>query len=106
MQLSAFTDDQHDTAIISAPARLSAADLQGKKLSEVRVAVSGAGASAISCMNLWQALGVRVENILMCDSKGVLHEGRRGSVDVTKEAYLRKTQARTLADAMKGADVF
>jgi malate dehydrogenase (oxaloacetate-decarboxylating)(NADP+) len=106
MQIPVFHDDQHGTAIISAAALLNAADVQGKKLSEVRVAVSGAGASAISCMNLWQALGVNVANILMCDSKGVLHEGRRGSVDVTKEAYLRKTQARTLAEAMKGADVF
>ncbi|HEY4016898.1 MAG TPA: NADP-dependent malic enzyme [Polyangiaceae bacterium] len=106
MQIPVFHDDQHGTAIITAAALLSAADLQGKKLAEIRVAVSGAGASAISCMNLWQALGVRAENIVLSDSKGVLHEGRRGSVDVTKEPYLRKTQARTLADAMKGADVF
>src|SRR6202011_1532201 len=83
-----------------------AAELQGKKLPEIKVAVSGAGASAISCMNLWRKLGVSADHILMCDSKGVLHEGRRGSVDVTKESYLRKTQARTLADAMTGADVF
>jgi malate dehydrogenase (oxaloacetate-decarboxylating)(NADP+) len=106
MQIPVFHDDQHGTAIITAAALLSAAELQGKKLAEMRVAVSGAGASAISCMNLWQALGVRADNILLSDSKGVLHEGRRGSVDVTKEPYLRKTQARTLADAMKGADVF
>ena len=106
MQIPVFHDDQHGTAIISAAALLNAAALQGKKLPDIRVAVAGAGASAISCMNLWRMLGVRVENILMCDSHGVLHEGRRGSVDVTKEPYLRKTDARTLADAMRGADVF
>ena len=106
MQIPVFHDDQHGTAIISAAALLNAAALQGKKLPDIRVAVAGAGASAISCMNLWRMLGVRVENILMCDSHGVLHEARRGSVDVTKEAYLRKTDARTLADAMRGADVF
>src|SRR5579872_6137157 len=105
MQIPVFHDDQHGTAIISAAALLNAAELQGKKLPDLRVAVSGAGASAISCMDLWRMLGVRLENILMCDSKGVLHEGRRGSVDVTKHPYLRQTPARTLADAMKGADV-
>jgi malate dehydrogenase (oxaloacetate-decarboxylating)(NADP+) len=106
MQIPVFHDDQHGTAIISAAALLNAVALQGKKLPDLRVAVSGAGASAISCMNLWRMLGVNVENILVCDSKGVLHEGRRGSVDVTKEAYLRRTDARSLADAMRGADVF
>lgn len=105
MQIPVFHDDQHGTAIISAAALINAAELQGKKLPDLRVAVSGAGASAISCMDLWRMLGVRLENILMCDSKGVLHEGRRGSVDATKHPYLRQTQARTLTDAMKGADV-
>jgi malate dehydrogenase (oxaloacetate-decarboxylating)(NADP+) len=105
MQIPVFHDDQHGTAIISAAALLGAAEIQGKKLPELRVAVSGAGASAISCMNLWRMLGVHVENILMCDSLGVLHEGRRGAVDVTKEPYLRSTAARTLSDALKGADV-
>jgi malate dehydrogenase (oxaloacetate-decarboxylating)(NADP+) len=106
MQIPVFHDDQHGTAIISAAALLNAAELQGKKIPELKIAVSGAGASAISCMNLWRALGVQVENILMCDSKGVLYEGRQGSVDATKVAYVRKTAARTLAEAMKGADVF
>ena len=105
MQIPVFHDDQHGTAIISAAAMLNAAEVQGKKLPEMKVVVSGAGASAIACMNLWQLLGVKVENILMCDTKGVLHEGRRGTVDVTKEPYLRKTNARTLAEALVGADV-
>ena len=105
MQIPVFHDDQHGTAIISAAAMLNAAEIQGKRPEDLRVAVSGAGASAISCMNLWRMVGVRVENILMCDSKGVLHEGRRGSVDVTKEPYLRQTAARTLGDALVDADV-
>ncbi len=106
MQIPVFHDDQHGTAIITAAALLGAAEVQGKKLPELRVAVSGAGASAIACMNLWRMLGVNAENIVMCDSKGVLYDGRPGPVDVTKQAYVRKTTARTLADAIKGADVF
>jgi malate dehydrogenase (oxaloacetate-decarboxylating)(NADP+) len=104
MQIPVFHDDQHGTAIITAAALLGAAEVQGKRLADLKVAVSGAGASAISCMNLWRMLGVTLENIVMCDSKGVLYEGRSG-IDPTKEAYVRKTAARTLADAMKGADV-
>jgi len=106
MQIPVFHDDQHGTAIISAAGLVNALEIQGKKIDEVRVVVSGAGASAIACCNLWVRLGVRRENIIMCDSKGVLHEGRRGKVDATKEAYIVDTKARTLTDALKGADVF
>ena len=105
MQIPVFHDDQHGTAIISAAALINAAEVQGKPLATLKVVVSGAGASAIACMNLWRMLGVALENIVMCDSKGVLHEERRGSVDATKEPYLRKTAARTLGDALVGADV-
>jgi len=105
MQIPVFHDDQHGTAIISAAAMINAAEVQGKKPETLKVVVSGAGASAIACMNLWRLLGVQVENIVMCDSKGVLHEGRRGSVDATKEPYIRKTSARTLGEALVGADV-
>jgi malate dehydrogenase (oxaloacetate-decarboxylating)(NADP+) len=105
MQIPVFHDDQHGTAIISAAALLNAACVQGKLLPELKIVVSGAGASAIACMDLWRLLGVDVENILMCDSKGVLHDARRGAVDASKEPYLRKTSARTLADALIGADV-
>jgi len=106
MQIPVFHDDQHGTAIISCAALINAVEVQGKKAEDIKVVVSGAGAAAISCMNLWQQVGVQVENIFMCDSKGVLHEGRRGTVDASKEPYLRKTQARTLAEAMVGADAF
>jgi malate dehydrogenase (oxaloacetate-decarboxylating)(NADP+) len=106
MKIPVFHDDQHGTAIISAAGLVNALEVQGKKLENIRVVVSGAGASAIACANLWVRLGVVRENIMMLDSKGVLHEGRRGKVDVTKEAYLVKTNARSVEDAMKGADVF
>jgi len=106
MKIPVFHDDQHGTAIISAAAMINACELQGKQRENLKVVVSGAGASAISCMNLWRMLGVNVDNILMCDSKGVLHEGRRDSVDATKLPYVRKTECRTVADALVGADCF
>ncbi|HOE51911.1 MAG TPA: malic enzyme-like NAD(P)-binding protein, partial [Polyangiaceae bacterium] len=106
MQIPVFHDDQHGTAIISAAGLINALELQGKKIEDVRVVVSGAGASAIACCNLWVKLGIRRENITMCDSRGVLHEGRRGTVDVTKEAYIVDTKARTVEEALRGADVF
>ncbi len=106
MNIPVFHDDQHGTAIISSAGLLNAAELAGKPLESLKVVVSGAGASAIACMNVWQLLGVRIANITMCDSKGVLHEGRRAEVDVSKLPFLRETAARTLADALVGADVF
>ena len=106
MNIPVFHDDQHGTAIISGAGLINAAELAGKPLETLKIAVSGAGASAIACMTLWQLLGVKNENILMCDSHGVLHEGRRGQVDVSKEPFLRVTEARTLTDALNGADVF
>jgi malate dehydrogenase (oxaloacetate-decarboxylating)(NADP+) len=106
MNIPVFHDDQHGTAIISAAGLVNALEIQGKKINEVKVVVAGAGAAAIACANLWMRFGVKVENIFMCDSKGVLHEERRGTVDKTKEMFLQKTKARTLADALKGADVF
>ncbi|MSP92722.1 MAG: NADP-dependent malic enzyme [Myxococcales bacterium] len=106
IDIPVFHDDQHGTAIITGAGLLNAADLQGKALDSLQVVVSGAGASAISCMELWCQLGVRREHITMCDSKGVLHTGRRGQVDASKERFLRDTPARTLTDALVGADVF
>ncbi|MBI5531984.1 MAG: NADP-dependent malic enzyme [Deltaproteobacteria bacterium] len=106
MNIPVFHDDQHGTAIISAAGMMNALEIQGKKIGEVKVVVSGAGASAIACMNLWIRFGIKRENIFMCDSKGVIHEGRRGTLDKTKDAFIQDTKARTLADAIKGADVF
>ena len=101
-----FHDDQHGTAIISGAALLNACELAGKKLSEVRVVVNGAGAAGIACADLYCALGVKKENIVMCDSKGVIYKGREAGMNKYKEKYASDTKARTLAEAMKGADVF
>ena len=106
LQIPVFHDDQHGTAIISAAALLNGLELVDKKIDEVRITVSGAGAAAIACLDLMVALGVDANNILVCDSKGVIYEGREGKLDESKAPYVRKTDARTLADAMRGADVF
>ncbi|MDS4014677.1 MAG: NADP-dependent malic enzyme [Candidatus Accumulibacter sp.] len=106
MSIPVFHDDQHGTAIISAAAILNALEIVGKRMDEVRVVCSGAGAAAISCLNLWCTLGVRRENITVCDSKGVVYLGRDADMEPTKAAYARDTDARTLADALAGADVF
>jgi malate dehydrogenase (oxaloacetate-decarboxylating)(NADP+) len=101
-----FHDDQHGTAIITGAALLNAAELVGKKLAELRITFSGAGASAIATANHYVSLGVRREHITMCDSKGVIYRGRKEAMNPYKEAYAQETKARTLAEAMKGADVF
>lgn len=105
-KIPVFHDDQHGTAIISSAALLNCAELLDKKLENLKLVVSGAGAAAISCMKLYIRLGIKPENILVCDSKGVLYEGRPGHIDESKLPFVRNTQARTLADAIKGADVF
>jgi len=106
MRIPVFHDDQHGTAIISAAALLNALEVVGKRIGEVRVAVSGAGAAAIACLDLMVALGVDREKVLVCDSKGVIHEGRAADLDASKARYCRRTDARTLADAVRDADVF
>ncbi|MFC2100742.1 NADP-dependent malic enzyme [Bacteroidota bacterium] len=98
-------DDQHGTAIISGAGLLNALELVDKKIEDIKVVVCGAGASAISCSRLYIALGIRPENILMSDSKGVLHQGRIDLNEIKKE-FVRETSARTLEDAIKGADLF
>jgi len=106
LDIPVFHDDQHGTAIISGAALLNATHIVGKKLSEVRVVFSGAGASAIACAKLYKDLGVLAENILMCDSKGVLHAERKDGRNKYKEEFVRETKCRSLADALRGADVF
>ena len=106
MQIPVFHDDQHGTAIISAAALLNALELAKKAIGKVKVVVNGAGAASIACANLYIALGVKRENITMCDSQGVIHLGRESGMNPYKQAFAVKTKARTLADAMKGADVF
>jgi len=101
-----FHDDQHGTAIISGAAFLNALELAGKEIDAVKVVFSGAGAAGIACARLYLALGVRRENILLVDSRGVIHEGREEGMNPYKAQFARPTEARTLADAMRGADVF
>ena len=106
MNIPVFHDDQHGTAIISSAALLNGLELVGKKIDEVRVAVSGAGAAALACLDVMVGLGVRRENIYVCDSKGVIHHGRSGGFDESKARFAQTTELRTLADVVNGADVF
>ena len=106
MKIPVFHDDQHGTAIISGAALLNGLELVGKKIGEVKMAVSGAGAAAIACLDLMVGLGVKVENIFVCDSKGMIREGRGDRLDESKQRYCQKTEAKTLADVVRDADVF
>jgi malate dehydrogenase (oxaloacetate-decarboxylating)(NADP+) len=101
-----FHDDQHGTAIISGAALLNAVEVAGKKLDQVRVVFCGAGASGIACATFYLALGVRPENLIMADSKGVIYKGRTAGMNPYKERFAIDTPLRTLAEAMVGADVF
>lgn len=105
LKIPVMHDDQHGTAIISAAALLNACEIAGKQLAEVHMVINGAGASAISCGKLFVALGVRRENVLMLDSKGVLNHKREG-LDANKSYFVNQTERTTLAEAMHGADVF
>ena len=106
MNIPVFHDDQHGTAIISAAALLNGLELVGKHIGEVRIAVSGAGAAAIACLDVMVGLGVNLKNIYVCDSKGVIYQGRPGGYDESKARYAQTTELRTLADAVRDADVF
>jgi malate dehydrogenase (oxaloacetate-decarboxylating)(NADP+) len=105
MKIPVFHDDQHGTAIISGAALLNALELAGKKIENVRVVVSGAGASAIACTKFYLTLGVRRENVVMVDTKGVVFKGRTEGMNPWKQEFASDTKARTLAEAVKGADV-
>ena len=106
MKIPVFHDDQHGTAIISGAALLNALEIVGKKIEKVRVVFSGAGAAAISTAEHYVRLGVLRENILLTDRQGVVYEGRPGELDPYKAKFANKTKARTVADALVGADVF
>ncbi len=101
-----FHDDQHGTAIISGAALVNALEIADKKIDQVKVVFSGAGAAGIACANFYISLGVKPENLLMVDSKGVIYKGRTAGMNPYKERFAVATEARTLADAMQGADVF
>jgi malate dehydrogenase (oxaloacetate-decarboxylating)(NADP+) len=105
MNIPVFHDDQHGTAIITAAGLINACHLTGRVLGDIRVVVNGAGAAAIACTELIKAMGVRSDHVIMCDRKGVIHKGRT-DLDQFKSAHAVETEARTLHDALKGADVF
>lgn len=105
LNIPVMHDDQHGTAIISAAALLNALEISTKNIAEVKIVVSGAGAAAISCTRLYKALGASPQNILMCDSKGVIYKGRTG-LNEEKLEFAVDTPDRTLEDAMKNSDVF
>jgi malate dehydrogenase (oxaloacetate-decarboxylating)(NADP+) len=106
MNIPVFHDDQHGTAIISSAALMNALKVVGKDIGAVKLAASGAGAAAIACLDMMVSLGVKRENIFVTDSKGVIWKGREANMEANKARYAQDTQARTLADIVKDADVF
>lgn len=106
LKIPVFHDDQHGTAIISGAALLNAAELAGKKLEDMKAVYNGAGASGIACAKFHISLGLKKENIILCDTKGVIYKGRTEGMNKYKEEFAIETDARTLEDALKGADIF
>ena len=106
LDIPVFHDDQHGTAIIAAAGLLNALDLTGRKIEETKLVCNGAGAAGIACLELLRSIGFRPENLILCDTKGVIYAGRKEGMNQWKSAYAIKTDKRTLEDALKGADVF
>lgn len=106
MNIPVFHDDQHGTAIISGAALINACQITGRKLKNVKVVFNGAGAAAIACARIYKSLGVREENIMMCDSSGVIYKGRQKGMNKYKEEFAIETERRTLTEALTGADLF
>ncbi len=106
MNIPVFHDDQHGTAIISAAALLNAVEVVGKKMADIKIVVSGAGASALSCSAHYIRMGAKRENLIMCDSKGVIYKGREAGMNEYKLPFANDTDARTIQEALVGADVF
>ena len=106
MKIPVMHDDQHGTAIITAAGLINAIHLTGRTLAEVKIVVNGAGAAAIACTALIKAMGVRPDHVIMCDRQGVIYQGRETGMDQWKSAHAAKTEARTLEEALDGADVF
>jgi len=106
MDIPVFHDDQHGTAVICAAGLLNALHISGKKIEDVRIVLNGAGAAGIACLELLKSMGATHDNCIMCDTKGVIYQGRTEGMNQWKSAHAANTPARSLADAMKGADVF
>ncbi len=106
MDIPVFHDDQHGTAVICAAGLLNALHLSGKKIEDVKIVLNGAGAAGIACIEPLKAMGARNDNCIVCDTKGVIYQGRTEGMNQWKSAHAVATELRTLDDAMKGADVF
>ena len=106
MDIPVFHDDQHGTAVICAAGLINALELSGKRIEECRIVLNGAGAAGIACLELIKSMGAKHDNCLMCDTKGVIWQGRTEGMNQWKSAHAARTDARTLEDAMVGADVF
>ncbi|SPH19418.1 NADP-dependent malic enzyme [Ascidiaceihabitans donghaensis] len=106
MDIPVFHDDQHGTAVICAAGLINALHLSGKKIEDVKIVLNGAGAAGIACLELLKSMGARYDNCIMCDTKGVIYQGRTEGMNQWKSAHAVKTEARTLEDAMKDCDVF
>jgi malate dehydrogenase (oxaloacetate-decarboxylating)(NADP+) len=106
MNIPVFHDDQHGTAIISAAGMVNAVEIVGKKIEECKIVVNGAGAAGIACANLAITMGINKNNVILCDTKGVIYKGRAEGMNLYKERLAAETEARTLEDAMVDADIF
>jgi len=106
MDIPVFHDDQHGTAVICAAGLINALHLSGKKIEDVRIVLNGAGAAGIACIELLKSMGARHDNCIVCDTKGVIYQGRTEGMNQWKSAHAIKTNLRTLDEAMQGADVF
>ncbi|WP_425092380.1 NADP-dependent malic enzyme [Tropicimonas sp. S265A] len=106
LDIPVFHDDQHGTAVITAAGLVNALFLTGKKIEDVRIVLNGAGAAGIACIELLKAMGAKPDNCLVCDTKGVIYQGRTEGMNQWKSAHAARTDRRTLEEAMKGADVF
>src|SRR5471032_3642268 len=106
MDIPVFHDDQHGTAIISAAGLINALDLTGRDIQHTKLVCNGAGAAGIACLELLKAIGFKHENLILCDTKGVIYEGRTDGMNQWKSAHAVETKARSLQDAVKDSDVF
>jgi malate dehydrogenase (oxaloacetate-decarboxylating)(NADP+) len=106
MDIPVFHDDQHGTAVICAAGLINALHISGKKIEDCRIVLNGAGAAGIACLELIKSMGAKHDNCIMCDTKGVIYQGRTEGMNQWKSAHAAKTDARSLTDAMSNADVF
>src|SRR3954454_24682062 len=106
MDIPVFHDDQHGTAIIAASGLINAMHLTGRRIEDIKMVVNGAGAAAIACVEQFKSMGLPHESVILCDTKGVIYQGRTNSMNQWKSAHAVRTEARTLAEALEGADVF